>query len=399
MSHSGLFAMAFMVFWGVVLEAGASEGERILYRGNPDAPFEGAWGEPDIDCGDPHGVEESECWQCEGGSPPIALPKFEWRVVRECPSFSISPEVTTSCRCDPSGLRNQYSCSADYTAKDGRKYYLPSIEGCGGPPPPEEPITQTVKWKWHTQGLPTEPSSGEGPTASFEYTVPTGQFSIDVCFQAESVPSDLKCERTTSGPQIVNRIIGEGVESVSIPPVTRKYPQPSYVDGVITKRNGERGFGSSKAPVALDRLMCLPVCASSLECTQFRLVGRVRITNISIRIAKSIEVTKTGCDLPVGSFRPREPENIERTIEHEKKHVAIWFDFVDHWNNEINKLGWFDTCDAAEFAGADLTQRYNAAYGRLLAEQNAHCPHFAGEDVYGPTGCGGESRTGIRECP
>ena len=65
MSHSGLFAMAFMVFWGVVLEAGASEGERILYRGNPDAPFEGAWGEPDIDCGDPHGVEESECWKGE----------------------------------------------------------------------------------------------------------------------------------------------------------------------------------------------------------------------------------------------------------------------------------------------------------------------------------------------
>lgn len=165
MSHSGLFAMAFMVFWGVVLEAGASEGERILYRGNPDDPFEGAWGEPDIDCGDPHGLEESDCWQCEGGSPPMALPKFEWHVVRECPTFSISPEVTTSCRCNPSGLRNQYSSSADCTAEDGRKYYLPSIEGCGGPPPPEEPITQTVKWKWHTQGLPTEPSSEKrGPT-------------------------------------------------------------------------------------------------------------------------------------------------------------------------------------------------------------------------------------------
>ena len=399
MSHSGLFAMAFMVFWGVVLEAGASEGERILYRGNPDDPFEGAWGEPDIDCGDPHGLEESECWQCEGGSPPIALPKFEWHVVRECPTFSISPEVTTSCRCDPSGSRNQYSCSADYTAKDGRKYYLPSIEGCGGPPPPEEPITQTVKWKWFTQGVPTEPSSGEGPTASFEYTVPTGQFSIDVYFQAESQPSDLKCERTTSSPQIVSRIIGEGVESGDIPPVAREYPQPSYVDGVITTVSGKRGFGASTPYAALDLLVCVPVCNSALGCTSFRLAGRVIIKDLRIKISRSIEVTKTGCDLPVGSFRPREPDNIMRSIEHEKKHVDILFDFVDRWNNEINKLGWFETCDAAEFAGEDLKNRYNVAYATLLEEQQSHCPHFAGEDAYGVGECGNEIWTGIRECP
>ena len=97
-------------------------------------------------------------------------------------------------------------------------------------------------------------------------------------------------------------------------------------------------------------------------------------------------------------IEPRTQYNIERSIEHEHKHLDIWFDFIDYWNNEINNLGLFKTYEDAKDAGEKLIEAFNESYTRTKEEQRTHCPQFINDDLYRINGCGLEFANGIRKC-
>ncbi len=399
MSRHSIGIAALLAGWVVLCAARQAVGTTFTYNGNPDHPFPGAWGDPDVDCSDPHDPGESECWECQGSSPAVAVPKFEWILTRECPTFSMSNTVQSNCYCVLAGSRMTESVSAGYEAEDGRKYFEPSVDGCGGDPPEEEAITQDIEWDWSTSGLSTVPASGTGQTADFEYTVPRGEFSIDVSFSAKATPSDTNCAEITAGPEVVGKISGEGYQRYAISPVRRVYPPPNLVQGLVTGSNNDRGFGRINYKILGPKFMCEDVC-SDVECKMVRLEGSAGIVVGDMDVASCIKVTVDGCSLPKGSCNPRNSYDIARTIAHEKKHLDIWWDFIDQWNNEIMNMGLFDSCEFAEDEGRKLIIRFNRAYAKVKQQQKDHCPNFAGEQKYTINGCGSEfPYGGVRTCP
>lgn len=374
-------------------------GETIEYSGDPDHPFPGAW-DPDIVCEKGENTPETECWKCEGESPSVEVPKYEWILTRECPTFSMSNTVQSNCYCVLVGGELSDNITADCVAEDGRKYYEPSIEGCGGEPPEEETITLTIEWNWTTSGLTTVPASGQGQTASFKYTVPKGPFAIDVSFSAIAIPSDTNCAEIATGPEVVGQISGGGYELYSISPVRRVYPPPKYVEGLLTGHDNDRGFGRIKFKIMGPKFMCEEVC-SGADCNLYRLEGACGIIVGDMEVASCIEVVLDICgDMPKGTCRPRYSFDIKRTIAHEKKHLDLWWDFIDYWNNEIMNMGLFDSCDFAEDAGEELVEKFNEAYAIMKQQQESHCPHFAGDLKFAINGCGYEfPYGGDRACP
>lgn len=376
-----------------------SEGgsETITYDGNPDNPFPGAWGDPDVDCSDPHGPGESDCWKCEGSSPAVAVPKFHWILTRNCPAFELTGETKSNCYCVLAGSKMSDSITAEFKETTGSVSYASSITGCGGTPPDEKPIDLSVEWAWSTSGLATEPSAGTSQTATFGYTVPKGPFSIDVTFTAKGTPSDSKCETVSAGPRVVGKITGAGYEKYIPPPTPRDYPDPQYVEGIIVSEDGKTGFGDYHISFS-QHFDCEPVCENS-ACPLYRLEGKFAVHDIRIRVVSCIKVTVDGCDDPIGTCKPRSEERKSESLAHEKKHLELWWDFIDEWNKKIENFCLFDSCDYANQEKNKLIAEFTIAKHAMSARQGSHCPDFNGDARYDINGCGTEFFTGkFREC-
>lgn len=372
-------ALAAALAWSGALKA---EGETFTYEGDPDHPFPDAWGDPDVDCSDPHDPGESECWKCESDSPPKPMPKFEWILTRECPTFSMSNTVQSNCYCVLEGGELTDSITADYTAEDGRKYYEPSIEGCGGEPPEEEAITQTIQWDWTTSGLTTVPASGQGQTASFKYTVPKGPFSIDVSFSAKATPSDTNCAEITAGPEVVGLITGAGYEKYQPPEPEKKNPTPQMVAWPLYS-DGDRVWGKLQYRIK-NCLTPAPVCEGT-DCSLCRIEGYFYLIDVGILVVTNMVVTANNCDLGVGSSRSRTETRITETIDHEQLHLAQLESFVADWNAKIPDLSLADSCDYAQIILDEFLTEYEAA--KIIFEDNPHCPEFNGAATFGFDGC------------
>jgi hypothetical protein len=240
--------------------------------------------------------------------------------------------VQSNCYCVLAGDELTDSVSAGYEAEDGKKYYESSIEGCGGDPPEEEPITLGIEWSWSTAGLTTDPASGTDSTATFEYTVPEGPFSIDVSFSAKATPSDTNCNEITAGPEVVGKITGEGYEKRSILPINIIYPSPRYVTTPPTDGQGNTGWGSLTVTISND-LECESVC-SSTDCEKWRINGCFNL-DASMTILSCLSVTADDCNKQKGECRERTFIEKVQTEHHEQKHYDLWRTFIDEWNERI----------------------------------------------------------------
>ena len=368
----------------------------------PDIPFVGAWDGDQPDCSDPDA--ETDCWKCEkssSGNSAFPVPKYWYETDFTCPTFSMSNTVQSNCYCVLVGGKLTDIVSADYTAKDGRKHYESSIECCGGEPPEAEAITQNIEWNWTTAGLATEPASGHGQAATFEYTVPKGAFAIDVSFSAKAIPSDTNCPEITAGPEVIGKITGAGYEKYVTAPTPRAYPKPEYVEGMIVGSTGQVGFGSSYMKIS-QNLECKPVCENS-SCPLYRLEGKFGPYEINIKVVSCIMVTVTGCDqplYPLGSCKPRSDERKKETLAHEQKHLDLWWDFIDEWNMKVENFSLFDSCDFANKEKDMLIAEFTIARIEMNKRQDSHCPDFAGDPYYNFNGCGTEFFTDkYKQCP
>lgn len=367
-------------------------GETFDYNGNPDQPFPDAWGDPDVDCNDPHDPGESDCWICQGGSPAVAVPKFQWILTRVCPTFSMSNTVKSNCYCLLAGGTMSDSFTADYVATDGKKTYAPSIDGCGGESPEEEPITQDIEWTWSTSGLTTVPASGKEQTATFDYTVPEGAFSIEVVFSAKAKPSDTNCNEITAGPEVVGKITGGGYTKYIPPEIPPKNPTPEEVMGPIMC-SGEESWGCFSYRL-LNCLTTKPVCEGS-DCSMCRIEGYFYLMDVRIQIATGMVVTAENCDLPIGSVRPRTEGRITESTDHEQLHLKLVEEFLAEWNAKISDLSLADSCDYAREILREFMDEFRAAYDDF--KNDPHCPEYDGEQLYGFDGCN-EVPAGRRNC-
>ena len=396
MRNHSIWILALLAAGLTLCVAHKTAGETFDYNGNPDQPFPDAWGDPDVDCDDPHDPGESDCWKCEGSSPAVPVPKFQWILTRDCPTFSMSNTVQSNCYCVLAGEKLSDSYTAEYVATDGKKSYSPSIDGCGGDPPEDEPITQDIEWTWSTSGLATVPASGKEQTATFDYIVPEGSFSIEVIFSAKATPSDTNCNEITAGPEVIGKITGGGYSKYIPPPTTRDNPQPQYVEGIIINSDGDEGFGSSSMGIS-HHFECNPVCVNS-GCELYRIEGKYGVYSTSIRSVKCIKVTVNGCSDPIGSCKPRSQDRMNESLAHEQKHLNLWWDFIDEWNAKVEDLGLFDSCDFCNIAKNEFIAEFNIAYAEMLTRQKEHCPDFDGDPLYSYNGCGTEIFMGFRDC-
>ncbi|NLG34445.1 MAG: hypothetical protein GX548_03735 [Lentisphaerae bacterium] len=356
-------------------------GETIEYSGDPDHPFPGAWN-PDIVCEKGENTPETECWKCEGESPSVEVPKYEWILTRECPTFSMSNTVQSNCYCVLVGGELSDNITADCVAEDGRKYYEPSIEGCGGEPPEEETITQTIEWNWTTSGLTTVPASGQGQTASFKYTVPKGPFAIDVSFSAIAIPSDTNCAEIATGPEVVGQITGAGYEKYQPPEQEKKNPTPQMVAWPLYS-DGKKVWGKIQYRIK-NCLTTAPVCEGT-DCSLCRTEGYFYLIDVGILVVTNMVVTGNNCDLDAGSSRSRTETRITETIDHEQLHLVQLERFVAEWNAKISDLSLADSCDFADELLEEFKDEFKAAYD--LFKQSPHCPEFDGAATFAFDGC------------
>lgn len=387
-------ALVAALAWTGALKA---EGETFTYEGDPDRPFPDAWGDPDVDCSDPHDPGESDCWKCDSDSPPKPVPKFEWILTRECPTFSMSNTVQSNCYCVLEGGEMTDSITAGYTAEDGRKYYEPSIEGCGGEPPEEEAITQTIEWNWTTAGLTTDPASGRGETASFKYTVPKGPFSIDVFFSAKATPSDTDCAEITAGPEVVGKITGEGYTSRDIPSECSSHLTRTEVPYPL--RHNDHDTWGQLIPHIWGDLHCESICVDA-GCKQYRVGGQFYF-EADMLILSCLPVMADNCSFAKGECNPLAQFEKDDAIMHEQKHYDMYCEFIDAWNEDIAEDDTiFNTCDAINaYIHGVLYTAFQYALDRFYERHRDHCPDFANEILYGFGQCGERIPTGRRICP
>ena len=91
----------------------------------------------------------------------------------------------------------------------------------------------------------------------------------------------------------------------------------------------------------------------------------------------------------------------EDTIWHEQKHYDLWREFIDEWNADIaNSTETFDSCDAINaYIEAVFIPAFSYSAEQMNNRQQAHCPDFANEILYGMDKCGNRSPAGRRICP
>jgi hypothetical protein len=156
-------------------------GQTIGYGGDPDHPFPGAWGDPDIECAEWDSAEESDCWKCEGSSPPEPVPKFGWTLTTQDPSFEfVEPEEINLCIEEGRGEVVTSSAPA-YTVMLGQRAYTPTIAACGTES--NIPINvASIEWTWAVVGCDTlrsgETGAGDSAYAMFVASPNNHSFSI-----------------------------------------------------------------------------------------------------------------------------------------------------------------------------------------------------------------------------
>ena len=397
MRNHSIWILALLAAGLTLCVAHKTAGETFDYNGNPDQPFPDAWGDPDVDCDDPHDPGESDCWKCEGSSPAVPVPKFQWILTRDCPTFSMSNTVQSNCYCVLAGEKLSDSYTAEYVATDGKKSYSPSIDGCGGDPPEDEPITQDIEWTWTTSGLATDPPNGTTQTASFDYTVPNGSFSIDVIFSAQTIPSDTNCIGTSAGPELIGRITGAGYTNRDIPSVCASYPTPTEVPYPL-QSGGQDDWGQLIPHIWAD-LHCESLCVNT-DCKQCRVGGQFHF-EADILILSCLPVRADNCSLAKGECKPLAQFEKDDAIMHEQKHYDMYCNFIDEWNEDIeNDNEMFDSCDAINaYIQGVLYPAFRYALDQLNKRQVDHCPDFANEILYSMGQCGDRIPAGRRICP
>jgi hypothetical protein len=365
----------------------------IEYGGDPNHPFPDAWGDPDVDCADFHGVHETECWKCESLSPPVEVPNFTWEKTVECPTFNMSHSEQNNCYCVLVGSKLSDSVTAEYEAEDGKKHYESSIEGCGGEPPEDEPITLDIKWSWSTSGLTTDPPAGTEQTATFDYTVPEGPFSIDVSFSAKAIPSDTDCSEITAGPEVVGTITGEGYEKYQPPEPEKKNPTPQMVAWPLFESSGSKAWGKIQYRIK-NCLTTEPVCEGA-DCSLCRIEGYFYLIDVGILVVTNMVVTAKDCNLDVGSSRSRTETRITETIDHEQLHLVQLENFVAEWNAKIPDLSLADSCGYEQVILDEFLKEFEGAKAEFM--KSPHCPEFDGAATFGFDGCD-ELHTGKIQC-
>ena len=367
----------------------------------PDYPFVGAWEGDQPDCSDPD--TETDCWKCEASSgkgSAFPVPKYWYEVEIKCPTLQIKGGTHNECVCVLEGTKNAVKVQATLDKADGYWRYVPKGEtGCGKTGTENLIKFKEPRWAWKTVGRPGGDIMETGDLASFDYVVPSGKHNITVIFQARGIPDYGQCGPVTTAEAIVGEITGTGYSMYKILPVMRDYPREKYVSGMVEGEAEKEGFGRVIYRIFGAKFECVEVC-SGTDFKMYRLEGSFGIVIEDMEVSSCIDVTADGCNMSKGSCRPRNSFDIKRTVAHEKKHLDLWWDFIDKWNSEIMQLGFFSSCEYAEMEGEKLIERFNEAYAILKKQQKDHCPHFAGDLLFSINGCGSEfPYGGDRICP
>lgn len=359
----------------------------------PDNPFVGAWDGEQLDCSDPHA--ETKCWKCEqsaSGNSAFPVPKYWYETEVTCPQLKIKEKTHNECVCELVGTKKTVQVQATADTTEGKWRYVPKGEPGCGKNGPDNPIKfKEIKWAWKTIGRPGGDIMNMGDLATFDYVVPKGDVDISVVFKARGFPDHAQCGVLTSASRVVGRITGAGYEKYIPPPTPRNFPNPEYVEGMIVRSDGESGFGSSSMSMS-QYFECKPVCEDS-SCPLYRIEGKFGYYAAEIRVVSCIKVTVDGCNLPPsprGSCKPRSKARQDETLEHEKKHLVIYWDFIDEWNRNVENLGLFDSCNFANKEKDKLISDFTKAKIALNKRQESHCPDYAGAPIYDFNGCGDE---------
>lgn len=322
-------------------------GETFNYEGDPDHPFPGAWGTPDVECAEWDSAEESECWKCEGGSPPEPVPKYGWALTTQAPSFEFEePEEVNLCLEEGRG-EVVPSSAPDYTVTPGNKTYTPTIAACGTES--NIPINViSIEWTWAVVGCDTlqsgETGTGDSTYAAFVASPKNLAVSITYSYVAQ----------TDDGGQLSGTVTGTQVNLEVYPP-PEEQPKGDcdtvnyvYVQTVPDNSDGQRRNGYIKIGARPTLHLGTEKICPNAEPPLCRITGLLLPPPPpTATIATHCEVRGANCPVPAGTLVPRSTNDIRRTELHELHHWRIQCEFVNEWASMLEQ-GNPMSCEDAE---------------------------------------------------
>lgn len=360
-----------------------------------DALFRPDCGDPPPEVDDPSPGDGNDCWEYRESEGWVQMFECIEEII-ECPEVTCEPVPSEGCACLKIGDSETFTFTKPkWTVGPGLKEIKPDNPDCGDAR--EVEFHAKEEDSWEVSGgedvVTVSPRKGNGDAEFTATAIAVGEAALAVTWRM-TLTMDENCPKEFSEPGPTASV---GVyEKYEAPDPPRKYPDPEYVEGLIAGRDGGEGFGDNHVYFG-HNIHCVPLCEE--PCSLCRLEGTFGIYNPSIRVVSCIDVTVDGCiSAPRGSCKPRSEDRKAESLAHEQKHLDLWYDFLDEWNEKVENMDPF-VCDEANNKIEELLDDFTEAKNAMSARQGSHCPDFDGDARYDVNGCGDEIfMNEFREC-